>query len=66
MNRLDVSAQQELLPQNPIPIPEPFNKDEDICPPTERYAPSNAKFGYGDLLFDMQSFSDTTKNLPMR
>ena len=46
MNGLNMTARWELLPQNPIPIPELANQDATLCPPSERDAPITLKYGY--------------------
>lgn len=47
---LDVAARWELLLQNPmIPVPEPSNQDNNLQPPSERYAPITPKYKHGEV-----------------
>ena len=54
MKRLDVSAQWELLSQNPIPISEPINEDEDLCLPTERDVPVRRSSGQNKVFLKIR------------
>ena len=51
MNGLDVTARWELLTHNQTPIPEPYNVDGALRPPTERDAPINPKYNTMTILY---------------
>ena len=51
MNGLYVTTRWELLTHNPTPIPEPYNVDGALRPPTERDAPINPKYNTMTILY---------------
>ena len=62
MRGLDVTAYWELLDKNPIPVPEPVNEDDELCPPTEREGVTNPKYRY-DEQFRRHQFTGTTAKM---
>ena len=57
-----VTAHWRLLTKNQTPIDEPTNEDAILRPPTERDAPINPKYGYGEQ-FDRAPFLGTAESI---
>jgi len=62
MNGLDVTARWDLLTRKEYPVPEPENEDPSHCPPTERDATINPKYGFQETFVQVK-FTVTTEKM---